>query len=138
MGRGARALLVLAVAAAAAGWGGGAAAGEERVLGECDEAGPVAKGEEFRVGVAFWPGGSADDWIGLHPCRPGDRAKLVRRLARRLPAPRLPPRLPPRAAPPPPPPHPPASFPVWGGNGASPARQAVSGAGADPVEGLGH
>jgi len=80
MRRGARGALLAGVLAAAAGAGGllvhGAAAGGGGA--ECAAGSPVASGDEFTLGVAFWPGGLADNWLGLHPCRPDDRAKMVR------------------------------------------------------------
>ena len=80
MQRGARGALLAGLLAAAAGAGGllvhGAAAGGGGA--ECAAGSAVASGDEFPLGVAFWPGGSADNWLGLHPCRPDDRAKMVR------------------------------------------------------------
>ena len=36
-------------------------------------------GDPVPIGIAYWPGGLEVNWTGLHPCRPGDREKLVRR-----------------------------------------------------------
>ena len=29
------------------------------------------------IGIAYWPGGLEGNWSGLHPCRQGDRERLV-------------------------------------------------------------
>jgi len=39
----------------------------------------VTKGDSIAVGLAYWPGGSLEDWKALHPCFYADRQELIKK-----------------------------------------------------------
>lgn len=47
------------------------------VYDPCGDHGSVAQGDGFTIGLAFWSGGSLDDWKGILPCNYEDRLELI-------------------------------------------------------------
>ena len=39
-----------------------------------------SQGDSIAVGLAYWPGGSLEDWKALHPCFYADRQELIKKI----------------------------------------------------------